>query len=320
MSSPHIRPLHRRDRDQLTDLVNAHATVAIPGMGTSVAALLASLERDPGERITDPWVAERATLVAEQQHQVVAAAHMVRYLDDERTGKTYQGLGEIKWLVFWPEAPSDNPYWTDATEAAEKLIAACIAEFDRWGVTRQAAGGNLPVSCGVYGVPEQWPHVRSLYERAGFHQTGHSEIVYLARIADLFRIPLSAVPGAVVRRSIGLNGTRLTGVLGDEVIGYIEVEIREKGERLSPRGRWADIGNLHVADPYQRRGVGTWLLGEATDWLDLAQVDNLLAYADSDGPGQSDPTGYRAFLSAVGFRELTRTGRGWERKPEGCGG
>jgi hypothetical protein len=35
-----------------------------------------------------------------------------------------------------------------------------------------------------------------------------------------------------------MNGTRLSAVRDGEVVGYIEVEIREKGERLSPRGRW----------------------------------------------------------------------------------
>lgn len=41
-----IRPFRRNDRDQLTDLVNAHAAAVVPGMGTSVAALLGQ----PGPR------------------------------------------------------------------------------------------------------------------------------------------------------------------------------------------------------------------------------------------------------------------------------
>jgi len=311
-----IRPFHRSDRDQLADLVNAHAGAVVPGMGTSVAALLASLDRDPGEPVTDPWVSERATLVAEQQHRVVAAAHLLRYLDDEPAGEYFQGIGEIKWLVFWPEAPSGNPYWADAADAAERLVAACIAQLERWGVTRQRAEGDLPVPCGVYGVPEQWPHVAALYERAGFRQTGQSEIVYLARVAGLSRPAAPPLDDLTVRRSVGMNGTRLSAVLGGEVAGYIEVEIREKGERLSPRGRWADVGNLCVTGQYQRRGVATWLLGQAAGWLDLAQVDNLLDYTydGTRNPGHCDPAGYQAFLASAGFRELTRTRRGWTRK------
>jgi GNAT superfamily N-acetyltransferase len=246
---------------------------------------------------------------------VVAAAHLLRYLDDERAGESFQGIGEIKWLVFWPEAPSGNRYWADAADAAEQLIAACIAQLERWGVTRQSAEGDLPVPCGVYGVPEQWPHIAALYERAGFRQTGQSEIIYLARVAGLSRPAAPPLEGLTVRRSVGMNGTRLSAVLGAEVAGYIEVEIREKGERLSPRGRWADIGNLRVTGRYQRRGVATWLLGQAAGWLDLAQVDNLLDYSydGTRNPGHRDPSGYQAFLASAGFRELTRTRRGWTR-------
>jgi GNAT superfamily N-acetyltransferase len=313
MSSVEVRPFRRADRDQLADLVNAHAEAVVPGMGTSVAALLASLERQPGEPITDPWVSERATLVAEQRHRIVGAAHLLRYFADERAGQAYRGLGEISWLVFWPEAPSGNPYWSDATGAAEVLIAECLRLLDRWHLTSQGADGALPVF-GVYGVPEQWPHIRALYQRAGFRHTGHTEIVYLARVGGLPR-PAAPLEGLTAARSVGMNGTRLSAVLGDEVIGYIEVETREEGERLSRNGGWADIGNLNVAERYRRRGIATWLLGQAADWLALAQVDRLLDYAYLDG---TDATGrdyadYRTFLSASGFRELTRTARGWTR-------
>ena len=51
---------------------------------------------------------------------------------------------------------------------------------------------------------------------------------------------------------------------------------------------------------YRRRGVGTWLLGQAADWLSLGHVDRLLDYGQDDSPGQE-------FRLAVGFRELTRT-------------
>ncbi len=319
MPSVQIRSFRRSDREQLTDLVNAHAAAVVPGLGTSVAALLASLDRDPGEPVTDPWVGERATLVAEQQQRVVAAAHLLRYLDDERAGDFLRGTGEIKWLVFWPEAPSGNRYWSAADGAAQELVAACIAQFERWGVTRQSAEGDLPVPCGVYGVPGQWPHVAALYERAGFRQAGHSEIIYLARVAGLPRPAAPPLEGLAVRRSVGMNGTRLSAVRDGEVIGYIEVEIREKGERLSPRGRWADVGNLRVAGKYRRRGVAAWLLGQAASWLDLAQVDNLLDYSydGTRNPGHCDPAGYQAFLASAGFRELTRTRRGWTRAPAG---
>jgi GNAT superfamily N-acetyltransferase len=122
-----------------------------------------------------------------------------------------------------------------------------------------------------------------------------------------------------VRRSVGINGTRLSAALGDQVIGYVEVEILQEGERLSRHGGWADIGNLHVAQPYRRRAVATWLLGQAADWLRLAHVDRLLTYsrlAPDEVTGEDDDAADRAFHAAVGFRELTRTMRGWTRAPK----
>ena len=53
-----------------------------------------------------------------------------------------------------------------------------------------------------------------------------------------------------------MNGTRLSAILGEDLIGYIEVETFEAGERLPRHGGWADIGNLRVTEPYRRRGVG----------------------------------------------------------------
>jgi len=318
MPSIEVRPFRRRDREQLTDLVNAHAAAVVPGLGVSVAAVLNQLEREPGEFIVDPWVIERVTLVAEQRDRVAAAAHLLQYAADERVSQGYRGAGEIHWLLFWPEAPAGhNPYWTDGTEAAEHLIAACLRQLEDWGVTSQKAGGELPVP-GVYGVPEQWPHIRALYERAGFVHDGHTEVVYLARVQDLPHPAEPPIPGLAVRRSVGINGTRLSAVLGGEMLGYIEVEILEEGERLPRHGGWADVSNLYVTERHRRRGVATWLLGQAADWLRLAQVERLLNYTyleGRDATGQ-DYAGGRAFIEASPFAELTRTKRGWTRNTQ----
>jgi len=132
----------------------------------------------------------------------------------------------------------------------------------------------------VYGVPEQWQHIAALYRRAGFTHTGHTEVVYLAQVQDLPAPGRAPLDGLAVRRSVGINGCRLSAVLGGEAIGYIETEILDTGERQARHGGWADVGNLHVLPGYRRRGVGSWLLGQAADWLRLAQVSRLLDYAD----------------------------------------
>ncbi|MFY9927073.1 MAG: hypothetical protein WAK82_03620, partial [Streptosporangiaceae bacterium] len=101
-----VRRFHRRDREQLTHLVNGHAAAVVPGAGVSVATVLGQLEREPGEFIVDPWVSERLTLVAEQRGHIAAAAHLLRYAAEDRVSPSYRGTGEIRWLLFWPEAPA----------------------------------------------------------------------------------------------------------------------------------------------------------------------------------------------------------------------
>ena len=317
MPAIEVRPFRRSDRDQLTALVNAHIGAVVPGMSVSVHTVLSDLESRPAEFITDQWVSDRATLVAEQGGRVAAAAHLLRYFSDDRAGADYRGLGEISWFLFWPHAPAGNPGWPDAAPAADVLMAGCLRQLARWGVTQQGASGDLPAP-GVYGVPDQWPHVSAVYQRAGFVHAGHTEIIYLARVSDLPGPGPAPLPGLSVRREVGMNGTRLAAVTAGEVIGYIEVDTSQDAERQPRHGGWADVGNLRVEPGYQRRGVATWLLGHAADWLRLARADNLLDYAWQDGtdPGGPDYASYRAFLPAVGFRELTRTRLIWARTPD----
>lgn len=304
MSEVQVRPFRRPDREQLTALVNAHVQAVVPGVAVSVNTVMSQLERDPGEFIVDPWVAERATLVACQRGRVVAAAHLLRYRDDEEVGQAYRGTAEINWLLYWPQAT----HWPDSAEAASSLMDGCLDRLRSWGAGHWHADGALPAP-GVYGVPEQWPHVRELYERGGFVHDGHVEIVLLARVDELPEPSGPPLDGLRLERAVGEVGTRLAGYAGDELVGFIEVETNlAEGGRLAHLAGWADIGNLHVTAAYQRRGVATWLVGQAADWLRLARVDRLLEYA---WPEEQDLLG---LLGRLGFRELTRTARGWHHR------
>lgn len=293
-----IRPFRRSDRDQVTSLVNAHVAAVVPGVSVSVQVLLSQLEREPGEFIVDRWVRERLTLVAEQRGRVVAAAHLLRYTGDAQTGADFRDAGEIRWLVCWPDAP----YWPDAAEAGHTLAAACHAQFTRWGVARRYADGALPAP-GVYGVPEQWPHIRAIFEEAGFRHDGPTEIILVADVGRLRRPP-APLPGLSTRRTLGINGTRITALRQEQEIGYVEVDTNlDSGPRVSRVGSWADIGNLWVEPAQRRHGVGTWLVGQAADWLELGGITRLLDYSGADEPE------YMEFLTAAGFTVLTRTAR-----------
>jgi ribosomal protein S18 acetylase RimI-like enzyme len=305
MSAVQVRPFRRADREQLTALVNAHIQAVVPGVTVSVNTVLSQLERDPGEFIVDPWVAERATLVAEQRGRVVAAAHLLRYGAGEDVGPAYRDSAEINWLLFWPRAT----HWPDSAEAAAALMDASLERLRAWGGDHWHADGALPAP-GVYGVPEQWPHVRALYERAGFVHDGHVEIVLLARVDELPGPAAPPLDGLALDRSVGECGTRLSARLGEECVGFIEVETNlAEGGRLAHLGGWADVGNLHVDEAYRRRGIATWLVGQAADWLRLARVERLLDYA------WPEEEAMLALLGGLGFRELTRTARGWHHRP-----
>jgi GNAT superfamily N-acetyltransferase len=300
--SVRVRRFDRGDREQVTALANAHIGAVVPNVSVSVQGLLSQLEREPGEFIVDPWVVERATLVAEQRGRIVAAAHLLRYGAGERVSPSYRDAGEIRWLLCWPAAS----YWPDAPAAGEALMTACLAQLDRWQVRCRYADGTLPAP-GVYGVPEQWPHVRALYARAGFRHEGRTEIVFVAALSALAR---PALGGVVAARTVGVNGTRISAVRDGRALGYIEVDTNlDTGSRMSRLSGWADVGNLHVDEEHRRRGVGSWLVGQAAGWLELGGVTRLLDYADEDSAT------YLAFLRKVGFQELTRTIRGLVREP-----
>ena len=301
--SVEVRPFRRDDRDQVTTLVNAHVQAVMPGVSVSVNAVLSQLEREPGEFIVDPWVAERTTLVAVERERIVAAAHLRRYASHADVGETYRDAGEIYWLVCWRDAP----YWPD-TGAGDLIAEACVAQLSDWRVARYLADGSLPAA-GVYGVPDSWPHIRAVYERAGFRHEGTTEIVLVADVAELRGAGPAPLDGLAIRRELGINGTRFAAVLGDATIGYVEVASDlTSGGALARYAGWADIGNLCVDEPFRRRGIGTWLFGHAADWLRLGRVTQLLAYEDAAGDAEE-----RAFLERAGFRELTRTQRGWVR-------
>ncbi|HZT45530.1 MAG TPA: GNAT family N-acetyltransferase [Gaiellaceae bacterium] len=296
MAPVEIRPFRRSDREQLTALVNAHVAAVVPGVAVSVNTLLSQLEREPEEAIVDPWVVERRTLVAIERDAVVAGAHLLRYDDSAPVSESYRGIGEIRWLVGRPETPA----------ALDALIGASVELMDGWAVRLRYADGGVPAPF-VYGIPENWPHIRGALLRAGFAHTGHVELILHAAITELpaFREP--PVRGLELRRSVGRVGpARLAAVLEDEELGMIEVRGRTGGGRNPATVAWADVGNLNVRENYRRRGVGTWLVAAAGEWLRLGGFDRLVDYV---WPEQEEA---QAFLASVGFRHLTRTERGWQ--------
>jgi GNAT superfamily N-acetyltransferase len=298
-----VRPFRRADRVQLTELVNTHVGAVVPGWTVSPNAVLSQLERQPEEAVVDPWVAERTALVAVERDAVVAAAYIKRYRADDDVAPPMANAGSIDWLMFWPRHG----------EAADALMAECQAQLDRWGVATRYADGALPTPA-TYGVPDCWPHIAGLYRGAGFVPVGPVEVVLVARVEDLPTRHEPPVDGLTVRREVGYQATRFAARRDGEVVGYTHVRAdMTAGGTLGRLAGWADMWELSVEEPWRRRGVATWLLGEVAGWLRLAGSQRLI---DQAWPHETDRLG---FLTARGFAELTRTRRGWEWQPHPTG-
>jgi len=113
-----------------------------------------------------------------------------------------------------------------------------------------------------------------------------------------------------VQRHVGGHATRFTATLDGRVVGFAEVrEDLTRGGALSRLAGWADVWELHVAEPYRRQGIGTWLVGHGADWLRLARAERVLHVVIE---GEDDAE--LAFVQRLGWRELTRALRGWERR------
>jgi GNAT superfamily N-acetyltransferase len=298
-----IRPFRRDDRAQLVELVNTHVGAVLPGVTLSANAVLSQLERDPNEYVVDPWAVDRATLVAVARDRIVAAAHLVRYGADARVSASYRDSGEIKWLVAWPsDAIAGGP--------ADALAAACLAQLTRWDVRTMYADGSLPAPA-IYGVPDVWPHVGEVYERAGFVHRDRTELVLLAEVAALPPSGPPPVPGLTLQRHVGSLATAFTALAGGATAGFIEVGADlTAGGRLSRLAGWGELDNLHVEPGLRRQGIATWLLGAAADWLRLGGARVLLAYGIED---DDEADGEVEFLRARGFRVLTRSRRALQR-------
>jgi hypothetical protein len=267
-----------------------------------VNTVLGDLERRPGEFITDPWVAERTTLFAEQRRYVVAASHLLRYRADAEVGETYRDAAEISWFVHRPA----TPLWPEADLAADLLMRACLARFARWNARVRYADGALPAPL-VYGLPRNWPHIRALYERAGFRHTGDTEVILIARVADL---PAAGPrPGVTAERTPGECGTRFTAGPGGR---------HSASSRSTPPWPARNATRVPPASPTSATCTSTrpstapaWSTGcsPGPRTGSGSDVDRLVAYEPADGSAMT------ALLTGAGFRELTRTERGWEHRP-----
>ena len=298
-----VRPFERRDRDQVARLVNAHVAAATPGGAIPVSTMLSDLERPLREELIGPWVTELATFVAMKRGRLLGAAHLRRYTGEAVATEWYRDSGEIRWLLCWP----------DQIDAGRALCERSLAQLVEWGVRIQYADGSLPAP-GIYGVPDCWPHVRELYEHAGFDPTGGQREIILVGHLDQVQAPGEPpVEGLSLRREVGeAMGVAFNAVLDDQIVGSYEVDddLTRAGSNLAFSG-WADECNHWVREDMRRRGIGAWLLMSAASWLLLGGTSRLMTYVIDD----ADAEIWIRYYARFGLLPINRTTRGWRRGP-----
>jgi GNAT superfamily N-acetyltransferase len=280
-------------------LVNLHLAAVVPGWSLSAAFLARHLERDETEGVTDPWVRERATLLAVDGDRLLAAAHLLRYADRPDVGAEFRGLGEIGWALA-PPAEGD---------ALAALLAAARARFGDWNVAQESGwGAGLPA--GPFGgVPDVWPHVAAALEAAGYRPApGRREALWGGGLDDVPTAGAAPVAGLTLGRAVGAWGTRLAALLDGAEVGHAEAvaDLTVGGALPAPLG-WAELQELWVDEAWRNRGVGRWLVAHAAAWLRLGGATRIvLSVAAED-----EAAGAGRFYRRCDWSPFVRAARSW---------
>ncbi|HEV2742451.1 MAG TPA: GNAT family N-acetyltransferase [Rubrobacter sp.] len=286
----------------LSDLVNLHLAAVVPGWALPAPFLAEHLERNPGEFVTDPWVVDRSTLCVTEGHRMLAAAHLLRYGEGPEVAENLRGVGEISWLVFL----------RDRDDAAAELLSRVQEDLTTWPVTRvHAHAAGLP-KMPLPGIPEAWPHVASALAAAGYQppHRGHREALYGGPLDGAGPPGKLPVTGMTVRLTVGRFGARFSAMLGGEELGRCEcLTDLDRGGSLPALRGWAELSEVHVAEGWRNRCIGSWLVGTVAAWLRLGRRDRVVLAVNEDDEAAGAGRFYRRF----GWDVLAREMRPWSR-------
>jgi len=108
-----------------------------------------------------------------------------------------------------------------------------------------------------------------------------------------------------IRRTVGRFGARFSALLGERELGGCECAVDlDRGGTLPALRGWAELSEVHVAEGWRNRGVGSWLVGTAADWLGLCGRDRVVLVVDEDDERAGAGPFYRRFGWGVLAREL----------------
>lgn len=290
-----IASLDRFHLPQALELVNGHLGAAMLGWSLTPDYLWACLHREPQESVTDPWVVERRSIVGIVKDRVCAAAHLRRYGEETR----WKGVGEIGWILFWP----------GEREAGAAVMTECRRQMKAWEVSEERVGS--PPNPGWGGIPEVWPHITGLLERFGY--SAYEEVVESVYGGALHGISAPGEPpvaGVTVHRYMGEFGARFVARLDGQEIAACEcISDLTEGGQLPALAGWAELSELETSEPMRNRGIGSWVLCHAVEWLRLARCDRI----ELSVRREDEEAGAGRFYSRFGWTPLVRQ-RHWSAR------
>ncbi len=292
-----IAPLDRSHMFQVMRLVNSHLNTVVPGWNLTPDYFWEHLKRNPREEVVDPWVVERKSIVGIVRDRVCAAAHLLRYGDDTR----WKGVGDIAWILFWP----------GEREIGEAVLTECRRQMDAWQVKDEKIWGNglsVPI---CLGVPEVWPHIIGLMEQFGYSANEEvDESVYGGTLNGISAPGKPPVRGVTIDRDVGRLGTRFVVRLDGRNVGQCECisDLTEGGQLPALMG-WAELSEVETSDSMRNKGIGSWVVRHAVEWLRLAKCDRVvLSVARED-----EQAGAGRFYNRFGWMPLVRQ-KHWGRE------
>lgn len=292
-----LQPTHL---EQVQYLVNSHLGAIIPGWALPLEYIACCVKRNPGEFVTDPWVRERKSLVALKDSRVCAAVHLLKYGDDSPA----KGSGAIDWFVSWPKESG----------AGAALLSAAVEQLDAWEIQESIIGASLPVPV-LAGVPDSWSHLVDLFKGAGYTPRHDQDEAIFGGTLDSVSPPEEApIRGLTIERKMGEFGTCFTACLDNTAVCCCECYTDlDQGGRLPALAHWAELSEVETDEEWRNRGVGTWVIRHAVQWLVMAGKTRCAFSVAID----DEKNGAGRFYRRFGWSPFVRLKRGWTRTKSG---
>ena len=292
-------PLDPSHLHQTLALANSHLGTMVPGWSLTPDYFRERLNRNPEEYVVDPWVVERKSIVGIVRDRVCAAAHLLRYGDDTR----WSGVGEIAWILFWPRE----------REAGAAVLSECRRQMRAWQVTKEQISVSLFVPVCV-GIPDVWPHIGGLMEQSGYSANDDiDESVYGGSLEGISGPCGPPIKGASIQREVGNLSTRFVARLEGRDIACCEcIPDLTAGGQLPALAGWAELAELETCETMRNRGVGSWIVRHAVEWLRLAGCERIVMAVARE----NEMAGAGRFYNRFGWMPLVREKKHWRRQEE----